>query len=241
MLLLQKSTCLDQIYSLCHIARQKSQNAIRALSLGDKDLFHIVWMLHNKNYTLVPLIGESGHFAMGKLPSTGRKSRRRRRRFNPKQDRTPDWLMSSQLKFGRDGEIYALHQLHHYATGGKVIPSNIVKVDLRTLDSQDFRAIVESRAVTPVLSPQWIEDAAKDMGQAWGEGRSRVGEIAKSIYEAHAHRIRKEREARLKRYATRGRYGKRVYRRLWEKHMQRMVSLRDNQSSVVVKEQLNET
>ncbi|KAI0565833.1 hypothetical protein FGB62_14g039 [Gracilaria domingensis] len=194
-------------------------------------------MMHNRNFTLVPWIGESGHINVEKPQPLGRRGRRRRRRFKLQRSYPSDWTMSSQLKFGRDGEIYALHQLHHYATGGGVRPRNIVKVDLRVTDGEDIRSIVESQKITPILSPKWIEVAAKEMGRAWGEDRSRIGEIAKTIYEAHADRIRKEREDRLKRYANRRRYNNHLYRRLWGEAAHRMiVNSIGNVSSRVVHE-----
>eukprot|EP00178_Gracilaria_changii_P012739 TRINITY_DN359_c0_g1_i1.p1 TRINITY_DN359_c0_g1~~TRINITY_DN359_c0_g1_i1.p1 ORF type:complete len:304 (-),score=22.84 TRINITY_DN359_c0_g1_i1:479-1390(-) len=238
-LLLQKSECVDEMRRLCQIARDKSQKALRALSLGDKDLFHIVWMLHSRNFTLVPWIGESGHLEVSK-PQIGRR-RRRRRRMKPKQSHSPDWIMSSQLKFGRDGEVYALHQLHHYATGGRVRPRNIVKVDLRTLSGENIRSLVESQSVTPTVGPEWIGAAAKEMGRAWGEDVLRIGEVAKTIYETHAERIRKEREARLESYAKRGRFNKQIYRRLWRTPVLRVVNSERNESSSIADERQNVT
>lgn len=74
---------------------------------GDKDIFHVVWMLHNKNFTLVPYLGESGNI------QARMKSRRiGRRRFRTSTPGFVGWQMSSQLKYGRDGLVYALHQLH---------------------------------------------------------------------------------------------------------------------------------
>lgn len=77
------------------------------LQQGDKDIFHVVWMLHNKNFTLVPYIGESGNI------QARMKSRRiGRKRFRTSTPGSVGWQMSSQLKYGRDGLVYALHQLH---------------------------------------------------------------------------------------------------------------------------------
>lgn len=82
---------------------------------GDKDIFHVVWMMHGRNFTLIPYIGESGNIQTA-LSKTASGTRRSRRSLQPG---APHWALSSQVKYGRDGFAYALHQLH--AQGGNVI------------------------------------------------------------------------------------------------------------------------
>lgn len=65
-------------------------------------------MLHARNFTLVPYIGESGNIQTSLIVRT-EKDITGKRRFSPG---SVSWKMSSQLKFGRDGQVYALHQLH---------------------------------------------------------------------------------------------------------------------------------
>eukprot|EP00041_Stephanoeca_diplocostata_P030087 m.902047 g.902047 ORF g.902047 m.902047 type:complete len:464 (+) comp23689_c3_seq22:324-1715(+) len=56
---------------------------------GDKDLWHIAWMLHGQDFTYVPYVGATGFF---------RKSNKM-------------WYMTSQAKYGTNGKIYVLHQM----------------------------------------------------------------------------------------------------------------------------------
>lgn len=205
-----------------------------AVTQGDKDLFHIVWMLHRKNFTLVPWIGESGDLELesGGFSIRSRHGRRRHRRRA--KDQSPKWIMSSQLKLGRDEEIYALHQLHHYPKGGRVKPRSIVTIDLRVLDSNDVQMAVQNRLVVPSIGPDWIDDMANDMSRAWGNDKSHIQEVAKTLYEAHMKRIREEREARLRLHKQKKKYNKRIYRRLWGRPVHRTVVFDSNESSSAV-------
>lgn len=69
----------------------------------------MVWMMHRKNFTLNPYIGETGTLQPA-LRASGHKTQ------NGKTSNDPDiilaWEMSSQVKFGRDALPYAMHQLH---------------------------------------------------------------------------------------------------------------------------------
>lgn len=64
--------------------------------------------MRNKNFTLVPYIGETG--------TVGHASKTLVRIQGPRLIRDVHhhlaWCMSSQVKYGRDGNAYALHQLH---------------------------------------------------------------------------------------------------------------------------------
>lgn len=69
-------------------------------------MFHVVWVLHGKNFTMIPFIGESGNI---QTTVRSEKDRTGRRGISPG---SVGWKISSQLKYGRDGNVYALHQLH---------------------------------------------------------------------------------------------------------------------------------
>lgn len=64
-------------------------------------------MIHEKNFTLVPYIGETGN-----VQTHVRGGTRRIRGSHRLVPGRIGWRLSSQAKYGRDGQIYALHQLH---------------------------------------------------------------------------------------------------------------------------------
>lgn len=191
-------------------------------------------MLHRKNFTLVPWIGESGNLEVESAGFNLRSRRRRRRHRARVKDQTPKWIMSSQLKLGRDEEIYALHQLHHYPRGGRVKPRSMVKIDLRVVDSDNVQMAVQNRLVVPSVGPKWIEDMANAMSRSWGNDKSHIQEVAKTLYEAHVKRIKEEREARIRLHKHRNKYNKRIYHRLWGRPVHRTVVFKSNESSSAV-------
>lgn len=73
-------------------------------------------MLQGRNFTLIPYISESGNIQI-RLSKSNLRSRRGYRTIRPG---APSWAISSQVKYGRDGQAYALHQLHSQARGAIV-------------------------------------------------------------------------------------------------------------------------
>lgn len=66
-------------------------------------------MLHGKEFTVVPYIGESGNIQAEVVTRRRETMKRKRQVFGIGP---AHWSMSSQLKFGPGGQVYALHQLH---------------------------------------------------------------------------------------------------------------------------------
>lgn len=203
--------------------------------MGDKDVFHIVWMLSNKNFTFVPYIGETGS-----VQASVRKGRRGRGR----------WVMSSQVKYDRAGRVVALHQLHRQ-------PSNAVIADVGKRDGFTGRLTRSTAHVKPYLSaridlrlpavtrllsgafvpgveglllrhlatgkalpkgltqgsvsvewaPSWMHAAAAEMARIWRHGVN-ADAAAKNLFNEH-------RKVLLMKHAEGG-YQKSVYRRLWK-------------------------
>lgn len=68
----------------------------------------MTWMMLQKNFTLVPYIGETGSLGLA-LQTSNRRSQNEPSANIPAM--ALSWQMSSQVKYGRDGAAYALHQL----------------------------------------------------------------------------------------------------------------------------------
>lgn len=96
------SASLERLYTMASSFQSWSQ-----YTSGDKDLWHLAWMLEGTNFTMIPYIGSVGHFAQEK------------------------WYMASQAKYDGQGEIVALHQLWR-SIGRYNSPSTTMKIDLRT-------------------------------------------------------------------------------------------------------------
>lgn len=137
-------------------------------------------MIHGRNFTLVPYIGESGN-VQTTLSVTSRHNRRGRKILQPG---VTGWMLSSQVKLGRDGKAYALHQLHaqsvfaivaNVADGGDsfqapgmqaksryVKPVVLATEDLRVGEGgEDFvrrieRALVKRKGQDTVIGPGMI-------------------------------------------------------------------------------------
>lgn len=77
-------------------------------------MFHIVWMLEGRDFAYVPYIAETGTITE-KLRVSRRTSIRGVRAVT--STGILQWDMSSQVKYGTDGKIYALHQLHKARRG----------------------------------------------------------------------------------------------------------------------------
>lgn len=69
-------------------------------------MFHVA--LHGRKFTIIPFIGESGNVQTNWINGNGRDVKGRMKISRG----SIDWKISSQLKYGRDGNDYALHQLH---------------------------------------------------------------------------------------------------------------------------------
>jgi len=93
---------LERLYTMASSFQSWSQ-----YTSGDKDLWHLAWMLEGTNFTMIPHIGSVRHFAQEK------------------------WYMASQAKYDGHGEIVALHQLWR-SIGRYNSPSTTMKIDLRT-------------------------------------------------------------------------------------------------------------
>lgn len=122
-MLLNRSKVSAQLDTLQRVARKQRYAGIRSLSMGDKDLFHMAWMMHDSNFTLVPYIGETGQLELSahyvRTVEAGRVVK------------TPvevlAWSLSSQVKYGRDGAPYALHQLHRARPGKETLGLHVAK------------------------------------------------------------------------------------------------------------------
>ena len=81
-------------------------------------MFHMVWMLEGRDFAYVPFIAETGM-----ITEKVRISRRASKRVRALESTGfLQWDMSSQVKYGPDGKIYALHQLHRARRGFPRIP-----------------------------------------------------------------------------------------------------------------------
>jgi len=60
---------------------------------GDKDLWHLGWMIHGQKFNYCPYVGAVGYFSRDK----GRDKNK--------------WYMTSQAKFGHTGDVVVMHQL----------------------------------------------------------------------------------------------------------------------------------
>lgn len=118
LVLIHRKSCAEQLQAVSRIARSTENVQLRNLSMGDKDIFHVVWMLHEKNFTLVPFIAESGSVQMEMMQRSPTQNKARKSRGNLRDK--IGWRLSSQIKYGRDGLIYAVHQLHRQPLGARI-------------------------------------------------------------------------------------------------------------------------
>lgn len=99
-------------------------------------------MLHGKNFTLVPYIGESGN-----VQSRTNLNPKLRQYHRGHTQRNLGWSMSSQLKFGRDGDIYALHQLHRQR-GFALIATHMEDRAFMKLKKHEYLSFVQPLILT---------------------------------------------------------------------------------------------
>lgn len=143
---------------------------------GDKDLFHIAWMIHAKNFTLVPYIGETGYFE----PSVEMVTQNIAKRIVQVPVERLHWKMSSQVKYGRDGLPYALHQLHR-------IPKSTFGNAVRQL--QQRRGGRRENDVDAYVEPVYAvrKDLRVGGDGVWTTARRRFGSFIEDVEGAFLH------------------------------------------------------
>ena len=130
-----------------------------SLSFGDKDLWHIAWLVANVSFAYMPHVGCAGSFG----------NRR--------------WNMASQLKFNAAGDVVVLHQLWRdrpQAGTNFNRPQVMLRVDLRAHANYSYqrshdgtgndRAIMSSSLSADEMfpTPQHVRDGVGRMAALWG-------------------------------------------------------------------------
>lgn len=142
-LLVDKSQCFHELLTLATIAQsQKRYQALQQLSMGDKDLFRVAWMIRERAFAMVPYIGELGSFN-----SAGA------------------WSMTSQLKHDAHGRVVALHQRHRGSRG-----THAARQDLRRSGGNiDFAHAVQTgmEDVEIVTADILLLAATQAMDEGW--------------------------------------------------------------------------
>jgi hypothetical protein len=100
-------------------------------SSGDKDLWHLAWMLTGKNFTFQPFVGVTGRWG----PKSGSRPLNYKLRARSGTGREDDtaagcFKFSSQAKFDHDGNIVVLHQI--WTKNHLQLPEMVLRIDLRT-------------------------------------------------------------------------------------------------------------